>query len=168
MNEQPTKISAVINCQTDIMFAQKSDIPAWMDLVRLVVDGFPYLNEAEYLEQLEEYISQKQTVLIKDNDIIIGAMAFNKKTGSIDFLGIHPQYKKQELLAAFLQKLLCELLKDTLITTTTFRAEDKADPGYREIFEKLGFAEAELLIEFGYPTQKFILRKENFNDVSGE
>ena len=47
---------------------------------------------------------------------------------------------------------------------TTFRAGDKADTGYREIWESLGFAEAELLIEFGYPTQRFILHREKSED----
>lgn len=61
-----------------------------------------------------------------------------------------------------MQKAVEELLKDVPISITTFREGDKADLGYREVFQKLGFAEAELLIEFGYPTQKFILRKENF------
>lgn len=34
------------------------------------------------------------------------------------------------------------------------------DTGYRKIWESLGFSEAELLVEFGYPTQRFILKRE--------
>jgi hypothetical protein len=55
--------------------------------------------------------------------------------------------------------ILHELVHSEEISVTTFRKGDKADPGYREIFQKLGFAEAELLVEFGYPTQRFVLRK---------
>lgn len=54
---------------------------------------------------------------MKDENTIIGAMTFNNKTGSIDFLGIHPQYRKKDI------------------------------------------AKAELLMEFGYPTQKLTLQK---------
>ena len=98
---------------------------------------------------------------MRDENIIIGAMAFNSETGSIDFLGIRPQYKKHDIARAFLQRAWRELLNDTPISITTFREGDKADPGYREIFKKLGFAEAGLLIEFGYPTQKLTMRKED-------
>jgi len=161
LNHQPTKINAEIDWQKDVIFAVENDILAWMDLVRLAVDGFPYLNENEYLKQLKLCIQRKQAMIIKDGNIIIGAMAFNNETGSIDFLGIHPQYRKTNIAKAFLQKLWGELIKDTPISITTFREGDKADPGYWEIFKKLGFAEAELLIEFGYPTQKLTLKKED-------
>lgn len=160
LNNQPTKISEEIDWKTDIVFAGEWDIPAWMELLSLVVDGFPYLNEQMYLAQLKLCICKKQAMIIKDGTSIIGAMMFDRDTGSIDFLGIHPQYRKQEIAKAFLQKIWGELFDESSISITTFREGDKADPGYRNIFRKLGFAEAELLIEFGYPTQKFILQKE--------
>lgn len=97
---------------------------------------------------------------MKDETMIIGAMVFDNEIGSIDFLGIHPQYRKNDIAKAFVQKALDALLKDVPISITTFREGDKADLGYRKAFQKLGFAEAELLIEFGYPTQKFTLQKE--------
>lgn len=168
LNKKPTKICTEIDWQQDILFAVDSDIPAWMDLVHLVVDGFPYLKEDEYLEQLKRCIQKKQALIIKDEATIIGAMAFDNETGSIDFLGVHPQYRKRDIAKAFLQKLWSEILKDTPISITTFREGDKADPGYREVFKKLGFAEAELLIEFGYPTQKLILPKKDLEDSDCE
>lgn len=168
LNNQPTKISTEIDWQKDIVFAEENDIPAWMDLLSLVVDGFPYLNENEYLEKLKQGIHKKQALIMKDGNIIIGAMAFNNETGSIDFLGIHPQYRKKDIAKAFMQKALGELLKDVPISITTFREGDKADLGYRKVFQKLGFAEAELLIEFGYPTQKLILQKENLEVSDSE
>lgn len=47
-----------------------------MGLLSLVVDGFPCLDEGEYLEQLEQCIHKKQAMVLKDQDIAIGAMAF--------------------------------------------------------------------------------------------
>ena len=38
----------------NITFASKEDIPCWMELVRLVVDGFPYLNKEDYSEVLKQ------------------------------------------------------------------------------------------------------------------
>lgn len=59
---------------------------------------------------------------------------------------------------------LTELLKNREISITTFREGDRADTGYRKALKELGFAEAELLTEFGYPTQKMVLAKEDEND----
>ena len=42
------------------------------------------------------------------------------------------------------------------ISTTTYRKQDKADTGHRDLLLQLGFAERELLTEFGYPTQRFV------------
>lgn len=154
-----------IDIQRDIRFADKEDISIWMDLVRLVVDGFPYLIEDEYISDLEYYINKRQAFIMKDNNIAIGIMMFNNKTGSIDFLGIHPQYRKQGIAKLFLDKVMNELGAGE-ISITTFREGDKADTGYRKTIKNLGFAEAELLIEFGYPTQKFILN--NVEDIKNE
>lgn len=160
LNEKPTKLRTQIDWQQDIFFAVNGDIPAWLDLVHLVVDGFPYLKEDEYLEWLKRCIQKKQALIIKDESTIIGAMAFEYETGSINFLGIHPQYQKRDIAKAFLQKLRGELM-NVSISITTFREGDKADLGYREMFKSLGFVEAELLIEFGYPVQKLMLQKED-------
>ena len=39
---------------------------------------------------------------------------------------------------------------------TTDRDGDKADTVQRELLKKLGFAERELLVEYGYPTKRFV------------
>lgn len=146
-----------IDFKKDIRFATFSDIPDWMDLVSLVVDGFPYLIEKEYLETLKKCMIEKRALIIKDDTIVIGIMIFSYDNGNIDFLGIHPQYRKQDIAKAMLAKVIDEFLKDKEISITTFREGDKADTGYRKMYKNLGFRESELLIEFGYPTQKFIL-----------
>ena len=51
-----------------------------------------------------------------------------------------------------------ELLPGRPIAITTFRAGDRADTGQRAAYRRLGFREAELLTEFGYPTQRMVLR----------
>lgn len=76
---------------------------------------------------------------------------------------MHPQYRKKGIAKAFCEKALHELVCSEAITVTTFREGDKADTGYRKTIKSLGFAEAELLVEFGYPTQKFILQKSKYS-----
>ena len=150
----------MMDAKENISFATAEDIPVWMDLVHLVVDGFPHLNESEYLMTLKEYIRKKQALILKSEGIAVAVMTISHNTGSIDFFGVHPLYRNSNIDRLFLDKLMNELLADRSISITTFREGDKADTGYRDAYLNLGFAEAELLTEFGYPTQRLILAKE--------
>lgn len=142
-----------------IAFAEPEDIPAWMELVRLVAGGFPYLDEAGYQKQLTQYIREKRALILKDQETAAGIMGFHAENGSIDFLGIHPQYAGYGIEQAFIQKAAKEMRPDQSISITTFRKGDKADPGYRAVYQALGFTEAEMLVEYGYPTQRFVMRR---------
>ena len=144
----------------EISFASDEDIPGWMELVRLVIDGFPHLNEEEYIRVLRQKISTGQALIMKDRGSAIGIMLFSYENGSIDFMGSHPLYRKKGVPKAMLDKVMKELLKGKEISITTYREGDKADTGYRKEIKGLGFAEAELLVEYGYPTQRFILQQE--------
>ena len=143
--------------KSDIRLAEKADIPLWMALVRLVIDGYPCLDEADYLQNLMDNIKEKQALILKDAEIVIGVMVFSYRQGSIEFMGVHPQYRKRGIPALFLDRLMEDYLPGREISTTTYRAADKADTGYRSELIRLGFAERELLVEFGYPTQRFVL-----------
>lgn len=142
----------------DIRFAKEEDIPAWVDLIRLVIDGFPYMDEKEHIETLKKNIEQKQVLILTDTGTVVGGMIFERGTGNIGFFGVHPLYKNKGLAKLFFEKLLGELNEENSISVTTYREGDKADTGQRAEFKRLGFADAELLIEFGYPTQKLVLK----------
>lgn len=163
--DQRESIENAQNCLArEMRLAMEADIPAWMDLVRLAIDGFPCLEEAQHLAALKRYIAHKGALLMTEGSISIGGMLINKKTGSIDFLAVHPIYRKQGIIREFMNTALNELLQNREISITTFREGDRADTGYRTALKELGFAEAELLTEFGYPTQRMILLKEDSND----
>ena len=147
----------------NVTFAAENDIPCWMELVRLVIDGFPHLHADEYEAVLRQKIRAKQALILKDGNSAVGAMLFSYQTGAIDFMGVHPLYRKKGIPKAFLEKVMTELLNGKEISITTFREGDKADTGHRREIQDLGFAEAELLIEFGYPTQRFVLNREEQN-----
>lgn len=144
----------------NVTFAQKDDIFCWMELVRLIVDGFPYLCEEEYVRVLEQKIEAKQALILKDGETAMGVMLFSHDTGSIDFMGSHPLCRKKKIPKILLDKVMGEMLKVREISITTYRQGDKADTGYREEIKGLGFSEAELLTEYGYPTQRFVMKKE--------
>lgn len=140
-----------------IRLANETDIPAWMNLIHLVIDGYPEMNEEDYLTQLKIGISEQRALVLKDDALLIGAMLFNRHTESIDYWGIHPQYRNAGIHKLFIDALLQTYLPNQDISMTTYRAGDKADTGHRARLYTLGFAERELLVEYGYPTQKFVL-----------
>lgn len=148
----------------EVRFATSADIPLWMDLVSLVIDGFPNLDEKSYTAVLKRYIEEKRAFIVIAGSIAVGIMMITYDIGSIDFLGVHPLYRKQGISRVLLDEAISKMLEHKNITITTFREGDKADTGYRKALIGLGFAEGELLTEFGYPTQKMILlnKKELF------
>jgi len=150
----------------DIRFATLADIEDWMALVNLTIDGYPRLNKDEYGVQLQQYITNQRALILHDKEVAIGILGFSADTGSIDFLAIHPQYRHLGITKLFLDKLGDELLCGKEINLTTYRAGDKADTGYREEYLRLGFAERELLVEYGYPAQRFVLLPKNKEDTN--
>lgn len=139
-----------------ISYALPSDIPDWMEFISLVIDGFPCLDRDSHLKQVRQHIRQRQALIMRDGPLMIGAAAFSYQTGSIDFLAVHPQYRQYGIPKTFLDFIL-PLFAGREVSITTFRAGDKADPGQRAEYQHLGFAESELLTEFGYPTQRLVL-----------
>ena len=149
-------IPSKVFTKEDVCIARVEDIPAWMDLMRLVIDGYPVMDETDYLNEITKAIEEKRALTLKEDNVLIGAMTFSRNSGSIDFLGIHPQYRNQGIQKLLLEVLLEKHLPGKEISMTTYRAGDKADTGYRDLLKSLGFAERELLIEYGYPTQRFV------------
>lgn len=157
-------MSAMEFTMQDIHLARREDIPDWMNLMRLVIDGYPVMDEDDYSAKLEDSIDEKRALVLKAGNVLIGAMAFTYFPGSIEFLGVHPQYRNRGLQRLFLDALLEIYLPGREISTTTYRAQDKADTGHRDLLLQLGFAEKELLTEFGYPTQRFVLSPQKQED----
>lgn len=152
----------------DICLAEKKDISDWMNLMWLVIDGYPMMDEGDYLAKLEESIAEKRALVLRDRNTLIGALTFTYSPGSIEFLGVHPQYRNRGLQKLFLDALLKTYLPGQEISTTTYREQDKADTGYRDMLLQIGFAEKELLTEFGYPTQRFVFLPKKQEDMKNE
>lgn len=140
-----------------IRLSKETDIPAWLELARQCVDGYPCLDERDYLRWLRKSISEEQALILKNGDTVLGALGFSRETGMIDFLGISPQHRKWGIAELFLRELADRYLPGREISMTTYREHDRADTGWRAGLKRLGFEEREKLVEFGYPTQRFVL-----------
>lgn len=143
--------------KSDIRFAEQKDIPAWMELMRLVIDGYPHLEEKEYIQNLTGHIARREALILKERDSAAGVVAFSYETGNVEFFGVHPQLRRKNLTKLFLDKLMEEILPGQAVSMTTYRTGDRADTGWRKLLTELGFAERELLVEYDYPTQRFVL-----------
>ena len=143
-------------CFGDIRYAAKNDISSWMQLAHMAVDGFPCWEAAVHRKVLKDSICQRRAFILPYRSMAVGSMIVNYDTGDIDFLGIHPLYKNVGIDEMFVDFAGKELFRNRPVRTTTYREGDKADTGYRESLINMGFQEAELLTEFGYPTQRFV------------
>lgn len=146
-----------LSSQWEIAYAAPSDIPGWMEFTALVIGGFPRLEERAHLERVRGYVQRRQAVMMRDGPVVVAAAACSRRAGSVDFLAVHPQYRRSGAAGALLAFVRREIFPGREISVTTFREGDKADTGQRAEYKRLGFAESELLTEFGYPTQRLIL-----------
>ena len=148
-----------------IRLSKETDIPAWLELARQCVDGYPCLDERDYLRWLRKSSREGQALIWKDGDMVLGAMGFSREMGTIDFLGIPPQHRKWGIAELFLRELADRYLPGQEISMTTYREHDRADTGWRAGLKRLGFEEREKLVEFGYPTQRFVLPVHGLQNV---
>ena len=75
-------------------------------------------------------------------------------------LGVSPKYRRCGIASMLLNKALERLDRTRDISVSTFREEDEKGIAPRALYKKFGFVEAELIEEFGYPNQKFVLHPE--------
>ena len=86
------------------------------DLESLTIDGYLCLDKADYTANLQRYIADKRTLILREGAAsarakwnaaadmppsqgrerchwAVGVMGFSPDTGSIDFLAVYPQYR---------------------------------------------------------------------------
>jgi len=144
-----------------VHFGQKEDIDQWMKLVIKVSDNFPGLETEEALEEHKQtvlkFMGKAQALCVKEGDKIVGVLLFSRGHNMICCLAVDPDYRRAGIASAMLDKALSELDRTRDITVTTFREGDAKGTAPRALYKKFGFVEGELVEEFGYPNQVFIL-----------
>lgn len=137
------------------------DICNWMKLVTEISWNFPGLETEEsldeYCQTVLRFMNKEQALCVRDGEKIIGVLLFSRNKNMICCLGVSPAYRRRGIASLLLERALENLDRTRAITVSTFREEDEKGKAPRALYRKFGFLEGELIEEFGYPNQKFIL-----------
>ena len=154
---------------TEVVFSTEDDIESWMELVNKVSWNFPGLETEEKIKEHEtvvlRFMEQKRALCIKDRDNIVGVLLISKKHNMICCLAVDPDHRRKGTAAKLMLAALDILDRTKDISVSTFREDDPKGVAPRTLYKKFGFQEAELIEEFGYPNQKFILYAQNRGEM---
>ena len=103
-------------------------------------------------------MKDQQALCMKAHDKVIGALLFSKKHNMICYLAVLPEYRNRGFASALLEEALKNLDRTKDIIVSTFRDHDDKGVAPRALYKKFGFIEGDLVEEYGYPSQKFILK----------
>ncbi len=67
-------------------------------------------------------------------------------------------HRREGIASALMTEALGRLDRARDITVTTFRDDDPRGAAPRALYKKFGFVEGDFVIEFGCPSQMFVLR----------
>ena len=138
------------------------DIESWMELVQSVSWNFPGLETEVAIEDHRQtvlrFMGENRALCVKDAEKVVGVLLLSKKHNMICCLAVTPEYRRNGIASALLEKALAELDRSKDITVTTFRDNDEKGIAPRALYKQFGFVEEKLLIENAYPVQRFVLR----------
>jgi len=143
-------------------YGTAQDIESWMELVHRVSWNFPGLETATALEDHRKtvlrFMGENRALCVKASEKVVGVLLLSKKHTMICCLAVAPEYRRNGIASALLEKALAELDQSKDITVTTFRENDEKGIAPRALYKKFGFVEEKLMVENDYPVQRFILR----------
>ena len=151
-----------------VEFGRTSDIDSWMRLVRKVSWNFPGLETEQSIDEHKiivlKFMNDKRALCVKNEQEIVGVLLYSRKYNMICCLAVDPAYRKRGIASLLLREALDKLDRDKDITVSTFRENDVKGIAPRKLYKKFGFEESELIEEFGYPNQRFVLYAEKSVD----
>ncbi len=148
-----------------LFYAVPGDIDAWMGLVERVRWNFPGLETEEglkdYRSTVLKFMNKRQAICVKDAGEIKGVMLFSRGRNMICCLAVSPDFRRRGAASALMDEALKQLDRTREISVSTFRKEDEKGLAPRALYEKYGFIPDALIMEMGYPNQKYVLFPEN-------
>ena len=145
-----------------VEYGMPLDIESWMELVQSVSWNFPGLETEVAIEDHRQtvlrFMGENRALCVKDAEKVVGVLLLSKKHNMICCLAVTPEYRRNGIASALLEKALAELDRSKDITVTTFRDNNKKGIAPRALYKRFGFTEEKLMIENDYPVQRFVLR----------
>lgn len=145
----------------EVQLGRNQDVDEWMKLVEEISWNFPGLETKEgldaYRDTLLRFIGKEQALCVRNDIEEMGFFLFSRGKNMICCLGVSPKYRRYGIATMLLDAALEQLDRAKEITVSTFREEDEKGVAPRALYKKFGFVEDELIEEFGYPNQKFVL-----------
>jgi ribosomal protein S18 acetylase RimI-like enzyme len=136
-----------------------------MKMIEIVRDNFPGLDTTNGLDDYRQIVIKniiRETALcIKYSSEIVGVMIFSNHSQCLSCMAVHPNHRRKGIASAMIEKMLSLFPDNVDISVTTFRENDIKGIAPRALYKKYGFIEDELITEFNYPHQKFILHRNN-------
>ncbi len=144
-----------------LFYGVPEDIEKWMSLVTQVRWNFPGLETQEKLNEhratVLKFMGKKQAICVKEENEIAGVMLFSRGHNMICCLAVAPEYRRRGVASTLMDEALANLDRTKEISVYTFRADDEKGTAPRALYDKYGFIADELIEEFDYPNQKFVL-----------
>ena len=144
-----------------LFYGVPEDIEKWMSLVTQVRWNFPGLETQEKLNEhratVLKFIGKRQAICVKEENEIAGVMLFSRGHNMICCLAVAPEYRRRGVASMLMDEAVANLDRAKEISVSTFRADDEKGLAPRALYEKYGFVADELIEEFDYPNQKYVL-----------
>ena len=140
----------------EAVFGEKNDFKSWVELVKLVRGNFTGLDLECYKNILIEKMEKRETIVVKENEKVVGALVFSYTEQEISFLAVHPEYRNKGIGVELIKKVISLFPIGTKLVVITYRAGDEKGRNARKLYKKAGFSEGNLITVFDYPCQEFI------------
>lgn len=148
----------------EVQYGSPDIIEPWMEIVKSVRSVFPGLETEEALadhrKTVLRFMRENRALCVMEAEHPIGILLLSKKHNMICCLAISKAYRGKGIGSALLQKAISDLDRTRPITVTTFREDDENGLAPRALYKKYGFQERDLLVEYGYPLQRFVLPED--------
>jgi GNAT superfamily N-acetyltransferase len=155
--------SVPVEPEYTLRLAELADLEAWMALVCLVRDNFPGLDTAEqlggYRRTVEKNIARGTALCVTRGAEIVGILLYSLHSRCLSCMAVHPGHRRKGLASAMIERMLAAFPPGVDVSVTTFREEDAKGPAPRALYRRFGFEPGELITEFGYPHQRFVLHR---------
>lgn len=149
-----------------IDYSSSKDIAPWIRLVQMVSGSFPGLETEEALTEhrktVLDFMSRHEAICAKENGVIIGVLLFSKVRNILCFLAVAPIFRRQHIAEKMFRFMLPNMSTDKPITVTTYRDGVPEGIAARAFYQRLGFVQGKLTVEFGSEVQEFVLDVEKW------